>query len=392
MSLNASDGMRLDEENFLEALSRVGSGKKDTVGQAIFNFLDETCEKSISLRTFRELDTFTKITPFEPRDVRGSGFAEELDDLCGFLLEQTHESEDDPGSLRKVFEMWDVNANGVLSFPEFRRGLEKLKYDRKNERELFAGIDATNKGTLTWEEFHTLAMLSAMYRLRRMERAQTGILEGFSPPAAAFNAMDTLNKGELSRDEFVNAFGSPSSRSDAVTAFQFMDREHKDVITPKEFEYMMSFNRKTFESDLAELMRFVEAKYPRTEEESSALLAFVNCFCTGERKGMEPSAVILRVDEFEKGFNRLSVSTSADAQILSLTIDGRALFHFLDCGGARVVTLQDWLILERVGEVGEYAAAAKVMQESIDHFVHFFRTQYSSFEEAYEALLEAISD
>ena len=86
MSLNASDGMRLDEENFLEALSRVGYGKKDTVGQAIFNFLDETCEKSISLRTFRELDTFTKITPFEPRDVRGSGFAEELDDLCGHKL------------------------------------------------------------------------------------------------------------------------------------------------------------------------------------------------------------------------------------------------------------------------------------------------------------------
>jgi len=107
---------------------------------------------------------------------------------------------------------------------------------------------------------------------------------------------------------------------------------------------------------------------------------------------MAPSAVVLRAADFEKGFNRLAVSTSADAESLSVSFDGRAIFHFLDCGGARVVTLQEWLILERLGEVEKYVTAANVMQETIDHFVHFFRTQYSSFEEAYSSLLEAISD
>merc|ERR1719387_2222126 len=145
--------------------------------------------------------------------------------------------------------------------------------------------------------------------------------------------MDTLNKGKLSRDYFLDAFASlmPSSRLDGLTAFQFMDKEEKDEITLKEFEYLLSFSRGTFEADLAELGRFMEAKYPGTEEESSATLAWINCFCTGERKSMAPSAVVLNISEFEKGFNRLSVSTSADAESLSVSLDGRALFHFLDC-------------------------------------------------------------
>jgi Ca2+-binding EF-hand superfamily protein len=382
-SLDGSDGMRLDEENFLEALSRVGYGKVDTVGISIFNFLDETNDKSISSRTFRELDTFTKMASFE-----------ELDELCGFLLEQTNDSQDDPGSLRKVFDAWDVAGNGYVIFPEFKRGLDKFKWDRKNERELFAGIDAANKGFLEWEDFHALAMLSAMFRLRRVERAQAGFLEGFESKTAAFKALDVLNAGKLTLHAFLQAFGSlmPSNPSDGAAAFQFMDKEEKDVITMKEFESLLSFSRGSFESDLAELARFMEAKYPGTEEESSATVAFINCFCTGERKSMAPSAVVLNVSDFEKGFNRLAVSTSADAQSLSVSIDGRALFHFLDCGGARVVTLQEWLILERIVEVERFVSAANVMQESIDHFVHFFRTQYSSFDEAYAALLEAISD
>jgi Ca2+-binding EF-hand superfamily protein len=381
-SLNASDGMRLDEENFLEALSRVGYGKVDTVGQTIFNFLDEQNDKTISLRTFRELDTFTKIAPFE-----------ELDELCGFLLEQTAD-DDDPGSLKKVFDMFDVNANSYMIYPEFKRGLEKLKWDRKCERELFAGIDAWNKGFMEWEDFHVLAMLSAMFRLRRMERAQTCFLENYGDRKSAFQAVDILNKGKVSREELMMAFANilPANRHDGVTAFQFMDKEERDVITLREFEWFLSFSRQTFESDLGEIARFISEKYPPTEEESSIYLAFINCFCTGERKAMAPSAVVLNASDFEKGFNRLVVSTSADAQSLSVSLDGRALFHFLDCGGARLVTLQEWLILERIGEVEKYSAAANVLQESIDHFVHFFRTQYSSFEEAYAALLEAISD
>merc|ERR1711937_952656 len=116
-----------------------------------------------------------------------------------------------------------------------------------------------------------------MFRLRRVERAQAGFLESFSSKKTAFQAMDVLKKGKLSIQEFLKAFASvtrsnSATQSDGLSAFQFMDREEKDVITLKEFETLLSFSRQTFESDLGELMRFLEGKYPGTGEESAATL------------------------------------------------------------------------------------------------------------------------
>jgi hypothetical protein len=217
--------------------------------------------------------------------------------------------------------------------------------------------------------------------------------KNFPTFADAFQAMDKSGKGKLTLEDVKAGMAGMGNLQplDAVTTFYFMDRDHHGFVTEKEIQNFMTFERELFETDLEETRKYFANMFS-TVPDSYMALGWKGAFCTGERKTMMPTAVQVGLAEFEKGFNRLVVSLSAETEPLNVSFDGRALFHFLDSGHLRSISMQEWTSMQHLPQVPDCEKALKFTQESIDHFVHFFRTQYSSFEEAYQALLDAISD
>ena len=55
--------------------------------------------------------------------------------------------------LRKTFEAYDTERNGVISYEEFKAALEKAEYSEDSLQEIFESIDVNNNGHINYTEF-----------------------------------------------------------------------------------------------------------------------------------------------------------------------------------------------------------------------------------------------
>ena len=60
---------------------------------------------------------------------------------------------DEIGILRKVFQHYDTNHSGYLTFESFRDALEEAGFTDENYREIFNAVDVDGSGRIRYTEF-----------------------------------------------------------------------------------------------------------------------------------------------------------------------------------------------------------------------------------------------
>jgi Ca2+-binding EF-hand superfamily protein len=375
-------GPRLDLENWIEALVRVGYSKVEDAGRPLFHFLDVTNDGTVSVKEFQTIDSFTHLADIE-----------EVDELFHFLVERINDvgtpEQRECQHLETVFQIADKNGTGKMTYLEFLRAMEHLEWDKGFERELFAMVDAENTGVLSWDEFRIMGLLSSTNKLRRIERVRDFLLESFPNWSEAYKRMDPQRTGQLELPEWkliMEELEYPSML-DVESAFYYCDKDCSDVVTPREFDVLMHFDREAFEQEVEELRRFLQMKYGNVDE---AFQVFRSV--GGKNKNLETKDMRVNLKEFASGFRRMVTQDDSCEGPYCGSMDPKILFNFVDSTHSRIICHNDWDLLVRFDEVDGIIDSAAFMQGAIEHFRHFFRTTYPALDQAYQALLDAVND
>ncbi|KAL7559058.1 hypothetical protein ACA910_018413 [Epithemia clementina (nom. ined.)] len=101
--------------------------------------------------------------------------------------------------LRKTFEAYDTERNGVISYEEFKAALEKAKYSEDSILEIFESIDVNKNGHINYTEF----LAATMEAHGHIEERRI---------AEAFDRLDSDDSGFISKSNLKELLGSGYSK------------------------------------------------------------------------------------------------------------------------------------------------------------------------------------
>jgi calcium-dependent protein kinase len=92
--------------------------------------------------------------------------------------------------LREIFELFDINKDGSITYEELEEGLMKLNIDCGNVKEIFNSMDTDKSGRIDYTEFLAATLDEKVYLKERR------LFEVFS-------AFDKDESGTISKDELI---------------------------------------------------------------------------------------------------------------------------------------------------------------------------------------------
>lgn len=112
---------------------------------------------------------------------------------------------EDIGILRKVFQLYDVNGCGHLTYEEFKDALQEAGFSDDDYRELFNSVDVEGTGHISYKEF-LAATIETTGRIAEDHLAE------------AFDQLDHDDTGYITRDNLRYLFGHdfPEEELDAI--------------------------------------------------------------------------------------------------------------------------------------------------------------------------------
>ena len=148
-----------------------------------------------------------------------------------FIASRLEENEIE--DLRKIFEAFNIQKDGQISYEELKNGLMKLKSNNINENEimeLFKNIDIDKNGKIDYTEFLAATLQKQSYL--KKERLYE-----------AFCMIDKDNCGSISKKELMETL--KLDKSQEIEAEKFIKDADKDgdgVINHKEFLELMGYD------------------------------------------------------------------------------------------------------------------------------------------------------
>ncbi len=115
--------------------------------------------------------------------------------------------------LRKAFDQYDTENNGVISFEEFKVAVrDKFNYSDKEMKELFDSIDINHNGTIMYTEFIAASLEAQGY----VEEERI---------AEAFDRLDCDGSGFISRENLLDFLGESATMEDVDAMLRDVDRD-----------------------------------------------------------------------------------------------------------------------------------------------------------------------
>jgi Ca2+-binding EF-hand superfamily protein len=126
------------------------------------------------------------------------------------LLVAHSSSSEDVSQLRKVFDQYDADDSGEISFEEFRAAMRSYSDNREDLRHLFDELDVYGNGRLSYTEF-LAAALEAQHNVNEEQIAQ------------AFDRMDEDDSGYISFANMRHLLGDTFSKEDVEKILNEVD-------------------------------------------------------------------------------------------------------------------------------------------------------------------------
>jgi len=142
--------------------------------------------------------------------------------------------------LRKIFDSFDTERNGVLSYEEFKAALEKKGYAEQDISDIFASVDLNSNGHIMYTEF-LAAAISAQGHIEEDRIAE------------AFDRIDSDDTGYISKENLREALGKDCSPEEVDKIMESTDKNKDGKISYQEF--LESFRDQT--QALANSVEFV---------------------------------------------------------------------------------------------------------------------------------------
>ena len=124
--------------------------------------------------------------------------------------------------LRKAFDHYDTEKNGVITFSEFREALKEMNYPEETLKEIFSSIDVNKNGHIQYTEF-LAATLEAHGHIQESKIAQ------------AFDRLDCDDTGYISKQNLKDVLGKEYTPELADGIFAEADLNQDGRISYKEF-------------------------------------------------------------------------------------------------------------------------------------------------------------
>ena len=143
-------------------------------------------------------------------------------------------NENEVSNLREIFNNFDKNKDGHISLEELKNGLEKLKcqeIDNKEIEKIFLSLDTDKNGRIGYTEF--LASIISERTYLNEERLYE-----------AFVNLDKNGSGKISKDEIKTVIMKNNANDNCVEKIiEKVDKNGDGVIDYNEFLDMMGYNR-----------------------------------------------------------------------------------------------------------------------------------------------------
>ena len=141
--------------------------------------------------------------------------------------------ENEINHLKQIFEAFNIQKDGQISYEELKRGLRELKCERINDEELcelFKLIDVDQNGKIDYTEFIAATLQKKEYL--KEER----LFE-------AFSMFDKDGCGKITKEELMNVLNAnPSQEGEIENIIRTVDKNGEGSINYKEFLEMMGYD------------------------------------------------------------------------------------------------------------------------------------------------------
>ena len=136
-------------------------------------------------------------------------------------------------NLKKIFEAFNVQNDGQISYDELKRGLRELKCEKFTDEELcelFKSIDVDKNGRIDYTEFLAASMQKKFYL--KEERLYE-----------AFSAFDKDGCGKITKEELMEVLNAePEQEPEIENIIKAADKNGEGSINYKEFLEMMGYD------------------------------------------------------------------------------------------------------------------------------------------------------
>lgn len=386
-------GISLTE--WMAGLEKLGYQGFEENGEALFHFLDRGNNNVISENEISVLET-----------VDGPASLKEVDNLRIFLVSnleklagKTAEEAQIESPIKLLWKHMDRNGSGSTSFAEFKKVLEKMKFESDRILQLFMCLDLKNNGVIDEGEWTLLGVLSSNFQLERVDRIRDFIMDNFGSMPKAYKVMDKNKSGALSADEWKEVMEGEyeyEDLDDVQATFAFLDKDCSNVISSREFQFLAHFNRDDFMNEIRKFAEHLVQKYESIE------LAFDDFEANGSRAksrpttaGQPPGTGESRRSEFTSYLEPKDFIEGYKRSGFSGAYDPRCIFNFLDCSRNIHVSRLEFRLLEQLDAVEKMNASAKFMTHAIATLKHWAVENYpgdhdkDSWARTYAAILEA---
>jgi len=161
----------------------------------------------------------------------------------------------DVSSLRKAFNKYDENNDGLISFEEFQSALDKFGYKEESLREMFLELDLDNSGMISYTEF-VAATLETQGRIEEDKIAE------------AFNRIDDDGTGKLSMENLRSLMGQVAKSQLLRSTIDDIDLNNDGMVSYNEFRTLFEKNASLLYEENEEHYR---KSFERISEEKNVL-------------------------------------------------------------------------------------------------------------------------
>jgi len=139
------------------------------------------------------------------------------------LLVLAHKSDDnDIQNLRKAFDQFDSENDGVITKKEFKKALSNYNHSDEELEEIFDGLDDDEDGTIYYSEF-IAATLETRGRIKENRLAE------------AFDRIDSDDSGYISKKDLMSLLGNDYTEERANLIIDQADVNNDGKISFNEF-------------------------------------------------------------------------------------------------------------------------------------------------------------
>jgi Ca2+-binding EF-hand superfamily protein len=377
---------------FKLGLEKLGYHHMEEYGEAIFHFLDRGNNGTISENEISVMDYVDGPATLKEVDDLRSFLVDNLEKLAGPSMEEAHV--DSP--IKLLWQRMDRNGSGAASFSEFKRVLEKLKFQSDRKLQLFMCLDLKNNGVIDETEWSLMGVLSSNFKLERVDRVREFIVETFGSMPKAYKAMDKNKSGSLSIDEWMDVMANEydyEDVDDVKACFEFLDKDCSNIISAKEFQFLNAFSRTDFMHEVRNFAEHLAGKYESVE------MAYEDFECNGTRAKRQsngpPGTGESRRSEFNSYLEPRDFAEGYKRSGYQGSYDPRLLFNFLDAARNCHVSKLEFRLLEKLDAVEKMDQSADFMTKAIASLKGWVFENYpgdadkDSWARTYAAIMEA---